>query len=94
MRIEHMTALTTIENTGRNMTRAAAKLGVSQPSLSKQIIQLENELGHKVYLRNGKRLTQLTPAGEICNAAFSTILRILTVLPPQLEAAEARDTFD
>ncbi|MBE6824343.1 MAG: LysR family transcriptional regulator [Ruminococcaceae bacterium] len=46
-----------------NFSQVADELGISQPSLSKQIISLENELGVKLFDRNHSPLT-LTPAGE------------------------------
>ncbi len=45
------------------ITRAAAELGISQPSLSQQIRQLEEILGAKLFDRGRK--TQLTGAGQI-----------------------------
>lgn len=47
----------------RNFSQVAEHLGISQPSLSKQIISLENELGLKLFDRNQTPLA-LTPAGE------------------------------
>lgn len=47
----------------RNFSQVAERLGISQPSLSKQIISLENELGLKLFDRNQMPLA-LTPAGE------------------------------
>ena len=47
----------------RNFSQAAQQLGVSQPTFSKQIIALENELGLKLFDRNKSPL-ELTPAGE------------------------------
>ncbi len=46
-----------------NFSQVAAKLGMSQPSLSKQILTLEAELGIKLFDRNHSPLT-VTPAGE------------------------------
>jgi len=46
-----------------NFTRAAAKCFVSQPSLSAQIIKLEEELGAKLFDRLGRRV-EATAAGE------------------------------
>ena len=45
------------------ITRAAEKLHVSQPALSRQIAALEDELGVKLFQRSRQRI-QLTPAGE------------------------------
>ncbi|MBQ6997643.1 MAG: LysR family transcriptional regulator [Oscillospiraceae bacterium] len=47
----------------RNFSQAAQQLGVSQPTFSKQIIALENDLGLKLFDRNKSPL-ELTPAGE------------------------------
>lgn len=46
-----------------NFSQVAEQLGISQPSLSKQILNLEKELGVKLFDRNHSPLT-LTPAGE------------------------------
>jgi LysR family transcriptional activator of nhaA len=47
-----------------NLTRAAEKLHVSQSAVSMQIHKLEEELGHALFERRGKRLV-LTEAGRI-----------------------------
>ncbi len=49
-----------------NFTEAARSLYISQPSLSKQISLLEEELGFRLFIRN-KRMVRLTPAGEVLN---------------------------
>ena len=48
----------------KNMTRAAKKLYISQPSLSISIRQLETELGRELFVRQNGAL-QLTYAGEL-----------------------------
>ncbi|RUS45943.1 LysR family transcriptional regulator [Cohnella sp. AR92] len=53
---------TVVENTSLN--RAAEKLNVTQPALSRRIARMERELGVDLFRRVGKRL-ELTPAGQI-----------------------------
>ena len=48
----------------RNFTRAAAKLNMAQPPLSRQIRQLEDELGAELFVR-GARPLELTEAGRV-----------------------------
>ena len=56
-----------------NFRRASQRLHVSQPSLSVQIKQLEEELGVAL-LRRSKRQVEITPAGEVFLAASREIL--------------------
>jgi DNA-binding transcriptional LysR family regulator len=46
-----------------NLTRAAERLFVSQPALTKQVRQLENQLGERLFIRSRAGMT-LTPAGQ------------------------------
>ena len=47
-----------------NISRAAAELNLSQPALSRQLMDLEEELGVKLFFRS-KRRTTLTEAGYL-----------------------------
>ncbi len=47
-----------------NISRAAAELNVSQPALSRQLMDLEEELGVKLFFRSSRRTT-LTEAGYL-----------------------------
>jgi len=49
---------------GFNLTEVAAMLYTSQPGVSRQIRELEEELGVTIFERAGKRLTGLTPPGR------------------------------
>ncbi|MFZ4286553.1 CysB family HTH-type transcriptional regulator [Variovorax sp. HJSM1_2] len=49
---------------GFNLTEVAHMLFTSQPGVSRQIRELEEELGVEIFVRAGKRLTGLTPPGQ------------------------------
>ncbi|MBN9114462.1 MAG: LysR family transcriptional regulator, partial [Pandoraea sp.] len=57
-----------------NLTEAASALYTSQSGVSKQIKDLEDELGVDVFVRRGKRLTGLTEPGK---AVLQLIERML-----------------
>jgi LysR family cys regulon transcriptional activator len=48
---------------GYNLTEVAVALHTSQPGVSRQIRELEDELGIEIFVRAGKRLTGLTAPG-------------------------------
>lgn len=56
-----------------HFSKAAEKLFISQPGLSKQIAQLEEELGFKLLIRNKKQV-KLTPTGKYMQKEVSKIL--------------------
>ncbi|MCD1619339.1 LysR family transcriptional regulator [Salipiger manganoxidans] len=60
----------------KSITKAAARLRIAQPAISRQIATLEEELGTSVFLRL-PRGVELTEAGEIllerCYATFSIL---------------------
>jgi DNA-binding transcriptional LysR family regulator len=48
-----------------NFTRAAHRLNISQPALSKQVAELEEQYGLHLFSRKKGRLIELTDAGQI-----------------------------
>ncbi|MCB1649235.1 MAG: HTH-type transcriptional regulator CysB [Pseudomonadales bacterium] len=77
MKLQQLRYIREVARRGMNVSAAAQSLYTSQPGVSKQILQLEEELGVQIFLRSGKHLTGLTPAGEqILAAAGDVLLRV------------------
>jgi LysR family transcriptional regulator, cys regulon transcriptional activator len=64
MKLHQLRYLAAIAQSGLNITAAAHKLHTSQPGVSKQIKLLEDELGFQIFVREGRNLTRITPAGQ------------------------------
>ena len=75
MNLQQLKYLCAVVDNGLNVSDAAEALFTSQPGISKQIRQLEDELGLSVFVRQGKRLASLTPAGEIVVATARRAMR-------------------
>jgi LysR family cys regulon transcriptional activator len=73
--LQQLKYLVAIVDNGLNVSDAAEALYTSQPGISKQVRQLEDELGLRVFVRQGKRLASLTPAGEVVVATARRALR-------------------
>jgi LysR family transcriptional regulator, nitrogen assimilation regulatory protein len=56
-----------------SITHAAARLGMAQPSLSQQLLRLEDEIGGKLFTRTSQGVT-LTRAGQIFQEHAQVIL--------------------
>ena len=59
-----------------NMTRAAERLFISQPTMSKQLKELENELGVKLFKRSNYNI-KLTEAGMLLRERAEDILSLV-----------------
>jgi LysR family cys regulon transcriptional activator len=73
--LQQLRYLCAVVDHGLNVSDAADALFTSQPGISKQVRQLEDELGVRVFVRHGKRLSALTPAGEAVVATARRALR-------------------
>jgi DNA-binding transcriptional LysR family regulator len=68
-----------------HFTKAAEKLGISQPTLSHQIKMLEQELGYALFNRIGKKI-ELTKVGEIVQQEALNIQNSLQSISSQIKA--------
>lgn len=81
--LEYFVTLVTYMNFGR----AAQALFVTQPALSKQISQLEQDLGVKLIIRRYHHL-ELTSAGALLNEEANSLLRHANYVAFRLRTAE------
>src|SRR5215469_14577303 len=72
-----------------NLTHAAEQLHVSQPALTKQIKQLEIQLGARLFTRSRAGMT-LTAAGEALASATPAVLAGWDQALRQTKAAASR----
>lgn len=68
-----------------SITRAAEELHVSQPALSRQIIELERELGQRLFDRTGRRIT-LTDRGSLLLNRAQEILQLFDKTVAEVES--------
>jgi LysR family transcriptional regulator, benzoate and cis,cis-muconate-responsive activator of ben and cat genes len=85
MELRHLRYFATVAEE-KTFSRASARLRISQPAVSRQIKDLEEELGVSLFVRNGQSVS-LTPAGEAFLAHARDVLRRAT------KAAEEMKTF-
>jgi len=64
MNFQQLRSIRETARCGYNLTEVANVLFTSQPGVSRQIRELEEELGVDIFERNGKRLTGLTEPGR------------------------------
>lgn len=75
MKLHQLRYINRVADLGLNISAAAEALHTSQPGVSKQIRLLEKELGVPIFHRSGKRLTDITPAGQAILPRVRNILR-------------------
>src|ERR1700678_1815460 len=74
-----------------NFTRAADRLKITQPALSKQIAELENRIGFAVFKRDQKRV-ELTESGQVfirgCRDAFAILEKSIRLARANLDEVQ------
>ncbi|NQW99021.1 LysR family transcriptional regulator [bacterium] len=81
--LRHLRYLRAVAEAG-GFTRAAAEIGLTQPTLSQQIAQLERALGVEL-LSRGRRQCRLTPAGEMVMQYARRVLGDMDALKRSLD---------
>lgn len=80
MTLKQLKYLIAIVDSGLNITSAAERLYTSQPGISKQLKQLEAELGMQLFTRKGKSLAAITPAGrEVIDRARKILREVANI---------------
>jgi LysR family cys regulon transcriptional activator len=90
--LQQLRYLCAVVDHGLNVSAAADALFTSQPGISKQIRQLEDELGVPVFIRQGKRLAALTAGGEAIVAIARRALQELNNLKRVCAEFKSEDT--
>ena len=71
-----------------NITKAAALLHITQPTLSRQMMQLEEELGVRLFIRNHHRIV-LTDEGMLLKRRATEILSLAEKTERELSTKES-----
>ncbi len=71
----------------QSITRAAERLHMTQPTLSRQFTDLEKELGHKLFERTNRNL-RLTPKGELFYERAKSIVELCEKTVLEIQAKE------
>ncbi len=75
MKLQQLRCVDEIVKNGFNISKSAEAMHTSQPGVSKQIQLLEDEIGIKIFNRNGKRLVGLTDPGKEVYISISEVLK-------------------
>lgn len=76
-----------------NMTRAAERLFISQPTMSKQLKELEEELGTKLFIRSNYSI-RLTEAGMLLRERAEDILSLVDKTEAEFKSLEEISSGD
>ncbi|MDD4928629.1 MAG: HTH-type transcriptional regulator CysB [Gallionella sp.] len=92
MNFQQLRFLNEIVRRNLKISDAATALYTSQPAISKQIKQLEEELGVQIFLRNGKRITAITEPGKGLLAIAQRMLNDAENFKQYAQEFQSKDT--
>ena len=91
--VRHLHAVTVLAEE-LNFTRAADRLHITQSALSKQITELEKQLGYRLFVRDKKRTLELTDAGRtFVHEARSAMLHTERAVQLSRAISEGSESF-
>ena len=90
MDLRHARTFVTVAELG-TVSKAALRLRIAQPALSRQLIDLENELGLRLFDRVGRRLL-LTSEGEQLLSSCRVLLNSASAVTEQAQLLRHGDT--
>src|SRR4051812_43757651 len=96
MNLRQLVTLCEVVDQGLKLSAAAQTLHRSQPSITRQIQELEQELGTQIFLRKRNKILELTPHGrEILASARRVIGEVQNIRSASEDSeAAARGEFN
>ena len=92
MKLQQLRYIREVARQNLNLSRAAEILHTSQPGISKQIRDLEDELGVDIFVRHGKRVVAVTEPGKAILEIAQRMLKDMENLKQVGEQFTAEDT--
>ncbi|MDH5432985.1 MAG: LysR substrate-binding domain-containing protein [Gammaproteobacteria bacterium] len=97
MKLQQIKYIFEVARNQLNVSATAEALFTSQPGISKQIRQLEDELGVEIFVRSGKHLTNITPAGReilpVAENILKQVRKIQNIAASYVSEKEGRLSF-
>ena len=94
MNIHHLRAICEVVNQGLKISTAATSLHKSQPGISRQVREIEEELGIKIFQRKRNKIEVLTPPGREILRVAERVLRDIDSLRLIGKEYSKQDTGD
>ena len=92
MKLQQLRYIREVARQNLNLSRAAEILHTSQPGISKQIRDLEDELGVDIFVRHGKRVVAVTEPGKAILEIAQRMLKDMENLKQVGEQFTAEDS--
>jgi LysR family cys regulon transcriptional activator len=91
MTLVQLRSLIAILDAGLNISQAAHEINATQPGLSKQLRQVELELGFEIFQRRGKQLVAVSPRGlEVIQHARDVLAEFTKIQTLKVRNSSAR----